>query len=278
MGIRITTLSENTANYGFLAEWGLSILVEMDGTRILVDTGLSISAVHNAQLLGIDLSTIDWIVLSHGHADHTGGLREVLRRSGKVNVIAHPDIWTAKYSRRSQQEERYSGIPYNREEMESLGASFNLVREPFYITDRIMTTGEIPMTCSYEEIDKNLFAKENGSLQPDKLADDLALVIDTDFGLVVILGCAHRGIINTLRHAQNITGKELVYAVIGGTHLFGAAEEQIEQTILDLKTMGVQRLGVSHCTGFQSSARLAQEFGNAFFLNNAGTCFTLPEE
>ena len=276
MEIQITTLSENTANYGFLAEWGLSILVEVDGTRILVDTGLSFSAVHNAQLLGIDLSTIDRIMLSHGHADHTGGLREVLRRRGEVEVIAHPDMWAVKYARRNQEEERYVGIPFSREEMENLGARFNLVREPVHVTDRVMTTGEIPMTSGYEEIDKNLFAKEGGTLQPDRLADDLALVINASFGLVVVLGCAHRGIVNTLRHAQNLTGKELVYAAIGGTHLFRASKERVEQTIADLRESGIQRLGVSHCTGFHASAQLAQEFEDIFFLNNAGTRLTLP--
>ena len=277
MEIRITTLSENTANYGFLAEWGLSILVEVDGTRILMDTGLSFSAVHNAQLLGIDLSTIDWIVVSHGHADHTGGLREVLRRRGKVEVIAHPDIWAAKYVRRDERaEEKYCGIPFSREELESLGSCFNPVTEPVYITDRIMTTGEIPMLTSYEEIENNLFIKEGGVLQPDKLSDDLALIINADFGLVVILGCAHRGIINTLRHAQNLTGNELVYAVIGGTHLLRASEERLAKTIVDLKELGIQKLGVSHCTGFHASAQLAQEFRDIFFLNNAGTQLTLP--
>ena len=277
MEIRITTLSENTAGYGFLAEWGLSILVEADGLRILMDTGLSFSAVHNAQLMGIDLATIDRIVLSHGHADHTGGLREVLRRGGEVEVIAHPDIWAPKYVRRDgETEEQYIGIPFVRGELESLGAHFNLVREPVRITDRIITTGEIPMLSGYEEIENNLFVKEADVLQPDRLADDLALVIDTDFGLVVILGCAHRGIINTLRHAQRLTGKELVYAVIGGTHLFLTSDERIEQTIAALKEIGIQRLGVSHCTGFHASARLAQEFEGIFFLNNAGTRLTLP--
>ena len=276
MEIRITTLSENTANYGFLAEWGLSILVEVGGARILVDTGPSFSAVHNAQLLGIDLSAIGQIMLSHGHADHTGGLREVLRRMGEADVIAHPDIWASKYARRGQEDERYVGIPFSREDVENLGARFNLGGKPIHITDRIMTTGEIPMVSGYEEIDKNLFVKEGGILQPDKLADDLALVIDADFGLVVILGCAHRGIVNTLRHAQELTGKELVYAAIGGTHLFRASDERVEQTIAALRGMGIQRLGVSHCTGFRASALLAQEFGDAFFLNNAGTRLTLP--
>jgi len=277
MTVKITTLSENTANYGFLAEWGLSILVEADGLRILLDTGLSFSTVHNAQLLRIDLSTIDRIVLSHGHVDHTGGLREVLKIKGDVEVIAHPDIWVPKYMSRGRKlREQYNGIPFSREELESRGARFNLVREPVYLTDNIMTTGEIPMVSGYEEIENNRLVKEAGKFHPDPLADDLALIIDTDFGLVIIPGCAHRGIINTVRHAQNLTGKELVYAVIGGTHLYPASEERLERTIADLKEIGIQRLGVSHCTGFHASARLAQEFEDIFFMNNAGTRITLP--
>jgi 7,8-dihydropterin-6-yl-methyl-4-(beta-D-ribofuranosyl)aminobenzene 5'-phosphate synthase len=274
--IRITTLSENTANRGFIAEWGLSILVEVDRLKILMDTGLSFSAVHNAQLMGIDLSTIDCIVLSHGHADHTGGLRDVLKLTGEVEVIAHPDIWTAKHVQRKGEAVQYNGMPFLREELESRGARFKLAKEPVHITENILTTGEIPMVSGYEEIEDNLFVKKSGVLCPDPLADDLALIINADFGLVVILGCAHRGMINTVRHAQNLTGKELVYAVIGGTHLSRASRERIDKTIKDLAKVGIQRLGVSHCTGFHASARLAQEFEDIFFLNNAGTRFTLP--
>jgi 7,8-dihydropterin-6-yl-methyl-4-(beta-D-ribofuranosyl)aminobenzene 5'-phosphate synthase len=276
MEIQITTLSENTANYGCLGEWGLSILVEADGVRVLMDTGLSFTAVHNTRLMEVDLTSIDRIVLSHGHADHTGGLRDVLGLTGDVEIIAHPDIWADKYTKRRGGIARSIRIPFLREELEGLGARFNLVRESVHITENILTTGEIPMVTGYEEIDSHLFVQEGGELKPDPLADDLALIIDTEFGLVVILGCAHRGIINTLRHAQNLTGKELVYAVIGGTHLLGASEERMEKTAAELRGMGIQRLGVSHCTGFYSSARLAQEFGDIFFLNNAGTWFTLP--
>jgi len=276
MNVKLTTLSENTANYGFLGEWGLSILVEADGMKILMDTGLSFSVVHNTQLMGIDLSKIDCIVLSHGHGDHTGGLREVLRRRGDVEVIAHPDIWAAKYVERDHEWVKYCGIPYTREELESRGARFNLTKEPVYITEQVMTTGEISMFSGYEDIESNLFVKEAGMLRPDPLADDLALIIDTNFGLVVIVGCAHRGIINTVRHAQKLTGKELVHTVVGGIHLFQASEERLERTIADLKETGIQRVGVSHCTGFRASAQLAQEFEDMFFMNNAGTRITLP--
>jgi 7,8-dihydropterin-6-yl-methyl-4-(beta-D-ribofuranosyl)aminobenzene 5'-phosphate synthase len=245
--------------------------------NILMDTGLSSTAMHNAQLLGIDLPTVDRIVLSHGHADHTGGLREVLRIKKEVEVIAHPDIWTSKYTRRDKQtRERYIGIPFSQEELENLGARFNLTREPAHISEHTVTTGEIPMVSEYECVEDNLFIKKGGLLCQDPLADDLALVIDAEFGLVVVLGCAHRGIINTLRHAQKLTGKKPVYAAIGGAHLIRASEERVAKTIDALKEMGIKKLGISHCTGFPAQARLLQEFGDKFFLNNAGTRITLP--
>lgn len=119
--LRITTLSENTAGIGnFLAEWGLSILVETDKVNILLDTGQSISVSHNADILGIDLGKIDKIVLSHGHFDHTGGLRQILHRMKKeVEIIAHPDIWAVKYVRREGRRDRYVGIPFHRQTLES---------------------------------------------------------------------------------------------------------------------------------------------------------------
>ncbi len=277
MEIKITTLAENAAEMGYLAEWGLSMFIEADGKKVLFDTGMGIAAIHNARLFGIDLSTIDKIVISHGHHDHTGGLSEVLKAMRKkVEIIAHPDIWAAKYSRRGKQPERFAGLPFRRELLESLGARFNLTTKPVRITDRFLTTGEIPMLSPYEEIDSGLFDKKTGEMLPDELRDDLALVIDADYGLVVILGCAHRGIINTLKKAQKVTGKELIYAAIGGTHLLNATRERWQKTAADLKEMGVQYLGVSHCTGFEASAYLAQEFGDRFFMNNSGSKWTLP--
>ncbi|MFC2067061.1 MBL fold metallo-hydrolase [Chloroflexota bacterium] len=276
MEVKITTLSENTANSGFLAEWGLSMLVEADGMKVLFDTGAGFSAVYNAQLLGVDLSVVDRVVLSHGHYDHTGGLDNVLRRAGPKEIIAHPAVWEKKHTRRRGERERYSGIPFARERLEALGASFTLSREPVKLSQNMMTIGEIPMVTDYEKVDDGLYVKEGGRQRPDTLDDDLALIIDTDFGLVVILGCAHRGIVNTLRRSQKLTGKELIYAAIGGTHLYRASEERLRKTAAELKAMGVQRLGVSHCTGFVASAYLAREFGDIFFLNNAGSCFTLP--
>jgi len=279
MKLRITTLSENTASLGnFLGEWGLSILLKVDGFNLLLDAGQGISAVYNTTLLGINLNQIDQIVLSHGHYDHTGGLRSILRTINKqVAIIAHPDIWAAKYAHRKGKKEQYIGIPYQREELESLGANFKLSTEPTRITEHIMTSGEIPMVTTFEKIDPKLLVKEADGLHPDPLLDDQALIINTEVGLVVILGCAHHGMINTLYHAQQITGVKKIHAVLGGCHLINAPAEQVRLTITALKELSIQRIGVSHCTGLPAASVMAQEFGNKFFFNIAGTTITLPE-
>lgn len=277
MSIKITTLSENTATrMNLLAEWGLSILVEGDGYKILLDTGQSFSAAYNALALGIDLSQIDRIVFSHGHLDHTGGLLHILTMvKGKVEVIAHPDIWALKYARRSERVEEYIGVPFPKEAAETLGASFKLTKEPVWLSENIVTSGEIPMITEYEKIDPILYVKENGKFKPDSVRDDQALFIKSRKGLIIILGCAHRGVINTIRHAQKLTGVEPVYAVIGGTHLIGASSKRIDLTITELSSFGVQKLGVSHCTGLSVAATLSQRFGEVFFFNNGGTSINL---
>ena len=278
MSVRITTLSENTAGRGdLLAEWGLSILVETEKTAVLLDTGSSISAAHNADALGIDLNKIDKIALSHGHYDHTGGLRQLLQKMRReVEIVAHPDIWQAKYGRRKDEPERYIGIPFQRNELESLGAIFNLTAKPVRIDEDIMSTGEIPMVTSFEQVDADLFVREDTGWQQDKLLDDQALIVNMESGLVVILGCAHRGIINTLYHARQLTGRETIYAVVGGSHLINTSEERLWQTIDALRELHVQRLGLCHCTDLPAASVLAQEFGESFFFNKAGTVIDIP--
>jgi 7,8-dihydropterin-6-yl-methyl-4-(beta-D-ribofuranosyl)aminobenzene 5'-phosphate synthase len=260
-----------------LAEWGLSVLVETHEINVLLDTGKSISTSSNADAFGIDLSRIDKIVLSHGHFDHTGGLRQVLTKMRKeVEIIAHPDIWCAKYGRREGEKDRYIGVPFLRQELESFGAIFNLTVKSVKITDNVMTTGEVPMVTDFEEIDTRVWVKEDADWQQDKLLDDMALVINAEFGLVVILGCAHRGIINTLYHAQQLTDVKQIHTIIGGAHLISASEERLWLTIAALKELDIQRLGLCHCTGLPAASVIAQEFGDRFFFNNAGTRISVP--
>lgn len=278
MALRITVLCDNTAGMGdYLAEWGSCFLVETETSRILLDSGTSIAAVHNADMLGIDLRTTDKIVLSHGHYDHTGGLRVVLRRISKeIEVVAHPDVWQAKYHRRKDDPERYIGIPFQKVELESLGARFHLESQPVEVADNVITTGEVPMVTEYEEIDPGLYIKQGSEFKPDPVMDDRALIVKTERGLVIILGCAHRGMINTIYHAQEVTGVGEIYAVLGGSHLIGASEDRLWQSIAALKELGVEKLGLCHCTDLPVMSILAQEFGEGFIFVKAGMQFSLP--
>lgn len=276
MKLRLTTLCENTAGrLGFSGEWGLSILIEYQGKTVLLDTGLSNAIIPNSICADIDLNNIDQVVLSHGHKDHTGGLRALLNlRTSQTEVIAHPDLWGKKYSIRPEinaTHYHFIGIPFVKEELEYLGACFKLKREPTWIDENIVTTGEVALLTDFEAVDENLYVKTEQGLVPDALMDDQALVIKTDRGLVVVLGCAHHGMINTLIRAREITGVEDIYMVIGGTHLLRAKNKQLDHTCSKLEEFGVKRIGVSHCTGMPAAVAIFQRFKDNFFFNNAGT-------
>jgi 7,8-dihydropterin-6-yl-methyl-4-(beta-D-ribofuranosyl)aminobenzene 5'-phosphate synthase len=277
MAVRLATLSENTAgDFDVQGEWGLSVLIEVDGQNILLDSGKSGAICQNAEAMGIDLKKIDKIVLSHGHFDHTGGLEALLGKIKKdVPIIAHPDIWAPKYYRRKDKPDRYIGIPFQIRTLESLGARFMLNRDPVRVSESMTTTGEIPMETDFEQIDSNMYLWTPDGWVQDPLADDQALVLDTKQGLVVILGCAHRGIINTLYHARRITGKKKVHMVLGGCHLFDASDERIWQTISALNEMGVRQMAVSHCTGMHASMILSQTYGDNFTFSHTGTIIEL---
>ncbi|MDP6348021.1 MAG: MBL fold metallo-hydrolase, partial [Dehalococcoidia bacterium] len=169
----------------------------------------------------------------------------------------------------------YVGIPFPREELESLGARFNLTTGPVELAPGMWTTGEVSQEVGYEDVDPDMYLKQGEGWVKDPLQDDLALVVKTPRGLVVVPGCAHRGIVNTLHQARRVVGEEPIHAVMGGTHLFRASAERIEQTAADLLSWEIQHLGVCHCTGFRACARLADALGDAFFLNNAGNRWRL---
>jgi 7,8-dihydropterin-6-yl-methyl-4-(beta-D-ribofuranosyl)aminobenzene 5'-phosphate synthase len=278
--LRIVTLSENTvAANGFHAEWGLSVLAETPEGNVLLDTGNSVSAIQNADRLGVNLAGIDKLVLSHSHGDHTGGLRDFLRRRNKeIEIIGHPEVFALKYGRTKGQPDRFSGIPFRREELESLGARFTLTDKPVKISENIMTTGQVPMVTDFEKVMDSAYRKEGTELVPDDIKDDQSIVMKTDYGLVVLLGCAHRGVINHLLHAQKISGMKEIHTVIGGCHLFNAKKEQVDKTVAALRDFGIKQLGVSHCTGLKPAFAMMQVFGDRFFFNNAGTITKIPAE
>lgn len=277
MKARITVLCENTV--GALigtGEHGFSAFIETEGGNYLFDTGNGFSIVRNTLLLKKDIASIKKIFLSHGHQDHTGGLPEVLRLRGEVEVLAHPDIFLERIAvtkENNREERRFARLPYNRAYLELSGARFVLEREFSEPDKGIFLTGEVPRKTPFEKPDLRFFAKAGGNWVPDTLPDDQSLVLDTPKGLIVIFGCAHSGMINTIYHVMEKTGKEKIYGLFGGTHLGFLTAEQLEESVASIKRLGVKYVGVSHCTGMKACMRLAQEFGDRFFYGHVGAVF-----
>lgn len=274
--VKIAVLSENTVGttLGLCGEWGLSMLVETAGKRVLFDTGEQGCLVANADALGVDLRTVDALVLSHGHYDHTGGMRAFLRRRGRLPVYAHPDLFASHCG--SLPHEHYIGVPFSAEELSSLGADFHFVRTAVEIVPGLWVSGEIPRKTVFEKGDPRLYLKKDGQKMPDPFADDMSLYCVTPQGLVIILGCAHAGLVNIVEHARAVTGMSRVYGIIGGTHLGPVSAEQQAATIAYLQQLDLQFLAANHCTGLPMAARLAGLFGSVFRFAPAGSAFALP--
>ncbi len=273
--IKITTIVENTATKAkFRAEHGLSMLIEKDGKYILFDTGQTDAIVHNSKLLGVDLSRIKTVALSHGHYDHVGGLKHLLDFTSPV-VYAHPEIFRKRYSKLSDDGSlRYIGIE-DRELYEKKGAKFILKDEPVEIFDGIFTSGFENMHTDFEEVDKNFVYKEKGGYIRDFVEDDMSLIIDLKDGLFILFGCAHRGIINIIDNAENLFNKKVI-GFLGGTHLGPATRLQREKTIEELKKREcIQIMGPSHCTGMLMSAVMYCSFKEKIIFNNVGTIVQL---
>jgi len=272
MKAKVTIVCENCVfnQPGAIAEHGLSIFMETDRGNYLLDTGQGKAVVNNALVLGLDLKTIKGIIMSHHHWDHTGGLGSVLDLKGAVDIYAHPSFFKESYNIGGGMV-RYIGVPYPRPLLEGKGATFKFSNEFRQIEPGMWLTGEVPRRTDYELGDKNQVVKSNGGYVKDDILDDQSVVIETEKGLLVVLGCCHSGIINTLSYIMEKMGQRPIYAVIGGTHLGPVGDEQREKSIDALKAFDIERLGVSHCTGLKTASRLAGQFGDRFFFCNVGT-------
>jgi 7,8-dihydropterin-6-yl-methyl-4-(beta-D-ribofuranosyl)aminobenzene 5'-phosphate synthase len=269
--VRITILCENTASSsGLIGEHGFSALIERGKGKILFDTGQGLGLVHNADLLGVDLKDITEVVLSHGHYDHTGGLKDLLQQTSGARITAHPHIFQPKYARRNG-EIRYIGIPFSQEALEGWGGELRLSEDAVEIAPGIMTTGVVPRLTPFEGRDDDLLIKTKEGYEEDELLDDLSLIIDTPQGNVVVLGCAHAGLINILTHIKTLTGEDSIHWILGGTHLGFHGPERLEEVMGELRSFSIDNIGVSHCTGFFAGARLAQEMEERFRFCTVGT-------
>jgi 7,8-dihydropterin-6-yl-methyl-4-(beta-D-ribofuranosyl)aminobenzene 5'-phosphate synthase len=268
---RLTILCENTVGpvSGTLGEHGFAVLLEGAGESILFDTGMGETLFGNALRMHKDLHRVERVVLSHGHYDHSGGLLPLLRNCGSKEVLAHPGIFTRRYRVKDTGEHYAIGIPNDEDFLRAMGARFSLNDSFREIAPDLFLTGQVPRKTVFERGDRGMFLDPAGRTA-DGLVDDQSLVIKTDLGLVLLLGCCHAGVINTIEHAREQTGEERIVALLGGTHLGFSAVEQLEATVRALRSLGVGRICAGHCTGFAASARLLREFPGAFQPANVG--------
>jgi 7,8-dihydropterin-6-yl-methyl-4-(beta-D-ribofuranosyl)aminobenzene 5'-phosphate synthase len=263
--MRITILCDNSVGSlsGTLGEHGFAALVDWDGGSLLFDTGQGETLLHNAQRMNRDLHRVTKVALSHGHYDHTGGLLPLLRTCGGKEIFAHPAVFSRRYRVKDTGESIPIGIPYGEYYLRGAGGRFNLCDQFREISQGIFLTGEVPRKTPFERGDSGLFCDDAG-FSLDKVHDDQSLAILSNRGLVLLLGCCHAGVVNTIEYARERTGVEEVYALIGGTHLGFSDPDQFDKTVRALRGYRIQKLCAGHCTGFAASARLMKEFPGQF--------------
>jgi len=273
MRTRLTILCENSvgAPFGVIGEHGFACFVETESGNYLFDTGQGFGIVPNAAALKKDLGSIQSVLISHGHYDHTGGLPAVLKIKGPTDVFGHPDMFRDRVWSSGNQT-RFVGMPFKKGYLESLGATFRLDVKMVEIGPGVFLTGEIPRNTPFEKGDAHMTAMDasGNTIHPDPLNDDLSLIVQTENGLVLVLGCAHAGMINIIEYALDKMADDRIYAIIGGTHLGFSSDEQFEETVKAVQHYRIDHIGVSHCTGLDKAAHLHARLGERFFFGSVG--------
>ncbi|AOT68608.1 MBL fold metallo-hydrolase [Geosporobacter ferrireducens] len=263
--MKLTILLDNNTfiDRYFYGEPGVAYLIESEGKKILFDTGYSDAFIRNAQKMGVSLLDLDYIVLSHGHMDHTWGLIPLMRHyieaaiEGKAymrpTVVAHPFVCLTRSI--AEQEEIGSLLS-----QEKLGQHFHLAlsKVPVWLTEKLVFLGEIERGNDFEAQKPIGKILKDGSLEEDYLLDDSALVYRSAQGLVIITGCSHAGICNIIEYAKQICEDERIVDIVGGLHLLDPDEKQIQGTLEYIKKQKLKNLHACHCTDLHSKIALSQ--------------------
>lgn len=272
---KLTTLIENHMDKEERCEWehGLSILIESvdqePTVRLLMDTGQSGIFYDNATKMGISLKDLSALLISHAHYDHAGGVKRLIEEETVRKMYVGKDFFQGKYYQKKDGTMKDIGIAFSREELEKKGVSVCEIKEDVQmIFPGVTIYRNFEQTVGYEQLNPRFFIKKE-EYTKDFFTDEIAVALDTEKGLVVIVGCSHPGIMNILRTIEKRSGKKIC-GVVGGTHLMEADEERLRKTIVDLKEMNINFIAVSHCTGEDNLETIKENFGEKFIFNCTG--------
>ncbi len=277
--VQIRILVDNRADKGLVEEHGFSVWLEVFGRKILFDTGQGKALLPNADTMECNLELIDALVLSHGHYDHSGAVADVVQRAGSSRIFCHANAFVPRYSIESGEPPRNIAMSlHNGEALFSVPDNrVRWVTRPRMIASGIGISGPIPRLHPLEDTGGPFFLDPEGR-HSDPIRDDMAMWIETDRGLVILTGCCHSGLINTVEHIRAVSGVEKVYGVIGGLHLVNASRDRLESTCHALRQWNPAFVVPCHCTGEEAQSYLRVALGERVISGYAGFGFNTSQK
>lgn len=273
-------VDNKTENSRCMAEWGLSVLIETRGKKILLDTGLTDLYKDNAAALGADLSDVDALVISHGHFDHTGGVPSFVELNETAPVYLHKDgLYEAYGETDGVVETEACSIRWNEAEMEAVWPRLQFTSGVVQLFDHVTLIGDIPDLEGYPATEQfwRRMEKEDGSSQLilDTMSHEQILVVEEDAGLYIFSGCSHRGVVPTLRHVQSLMPGKRIAGLIAGMHLYPASAEMRKKIVEEIAALDMDVVFPVHCTGMDAILQMKALMGGKCVVACAGDKYEL---